>query len=107
MCPVVGGPQEVESVRGLSTSTQSPVWQTHRSPEDVFMTWLGVYFWYGTHEQLLRMENLLFSQKFLTNGDTLVCAILIYFNQYVFGGFLILCLIFIFAHTFLLHYSIL
>ena len=104
---MVGGLQEVESVKGFSTSTQSPVCRTHRSPEDVFMTWLDVYFWYGTHKQLLlRMENPWFSQEILTNGDTLldwkIRAILITFNQYVcWGNCIFFCLVFIFLklHT--------
>ena len=97
---MVGGLQEVESVEGFSTSTQCPVWQTHRSPEDVFMTVLGVYFWYDTHEQLFRMENPWFTQEILTNGNTSlnwkIRVILINFNQYVCWGSCIFASCFLF-----------
>ena len=54
------------------------------------MMWLGVHFWYDTHEQLFRMENPWFTQEILTNGNTSlnwkIRVILINFNQYVCWG---------------------
>ena len=82
-CLVVGGLQEIENVKGFSTSIHS-----RRRPYDVVMTSLsrGQVSIFG-YPRTFIMQNPWFSQEILTNGDMLldwmICAILINFNQYV------------------------